>query len=81
MANLCITLNFSLSFPTAQKAECSAAIVMATSDFSRKIFEKLGFDEISSKEWKDIVYDGKQAFENVSAENATAHYLKLSNEA
>ena len=54
---------------------------MATSDFSRKIFEKLGFDEISSKEWKDIVYDGKQAFENVSAENATAHYLKLSNEA
>ena len=50
------------SLVIAKKAECSAAIVMATSDFSRKIFGKLGFDEISSKNWEEVVYDGNGAF-------------------
>ena len=62
----------------AQKAKCSAAIVLATSDFSRKIFAKLGFQLIASKNWDDCVYDGKPAFGDVPAKNATAHYLKLS---
>ena len=68
------------SLAIAKKAECSAAIVMATSDFSRKIFHNLGFEEISSKNWEEIIYDGKKAFGDVLSENATAHYLKLSNE-
>ena len=62
----------------AQKAKCSAAIVLATSDFSRKIFVKLEFELISSKEWEDCVFDGNPAFGDVPAQNATAHYLKLS---
>ena len=62
----------------AQKAKCSAAIVLATSDFSRKIFVKLDFELISSKEWEDCVFDGNPAFGDVPAQNATAHYLKLS---
>ena len=60
-----------------RKVDCSACIVLATNDFSRKIFQKFKFDLIASKEWKDCLYDGRPAFGDVQSENATAHYLKL----
>jgi len=66
------------SLKMAKKADCDAAIVLATSDFSRKIFDKLGFEVIASKNWEDCIYNGELAFgHNVPSANATAHYLKL----
>ncbi len=62
----------------AKKANCNAAIVLATSDFSRKIFAKLGFEIIASKSWNDCIYDVESSFgKNVTSANATAHYLNL----
>ena len=65
------------SLSLAKKVDCSACIVLATNDFSRKIFEKFEFDLIASKEWKDCIYGGKPAFGDVPSKNASAHYLKL----
>lgn len=69
------------SLKLAKKAGCSAAIVLATSDLTRKILVKTGFEMIAAKNWQDCIYNGKTpAFGTcapVPSENATAHYLKL----
>lgn len=69
------------SLKLAKKANCSAAIVLATSDLTRKILAKTGFEIIAAKNWQDCIYNGKtSAFGRVvpvPSENATAHYLKL----
>jgi hypothetical protein len=61
----------------AKKAHCNAATVLATNDYSRKIFVKLGFEILASKAWQDCIYNGKHAFGDVKSEMASAHYLKL----
>ena len=65
------------SLKVGRQAECTAAIVLATNDFSRKIFEKVGFELLKSKNWEDCIYNGTKAFGNVPSKNASAHYLKL----
>ena len=64
------------SLKVGQEAGCSAAIVLATNDFSRKIFEKVGFELIQIKKWEDCIYNEKPAFGNVPSKFASAHYLK-----
>lgn len=65
------------SLKVGKEANCSAAIVLATNDFSRKIFEKVGFEQVQSKNWEDCIYNGKPAFGKVPSKFASAHYLKL----
>ena len=65
------------SLKVGQEAGCSAAIVLATNDFSRKIFEKVGFELLKTKNWNDCLYNGTPAFGNVPSKFASAHYLKL----
>ena len=65
------------SLKVGQEARCSAAIVLATNDFSRRIFEKVGFELIQIKKWEDCIYNGEPAFGNVLSKFASAHYLKL----
>ena len=63
----------------AKKAKCSAAIVLATNDFSRRIFDKLGMDVIATRKWENCIYNAacKPAFGNVPSAGASAHYLKI----
>ena len=65
------------SLKLAKEAGCTAAIVLATNDFSRKIFDRIGMSMIATKEWKDCVHNGKQDFGNVPSAMASSHYLKL----
>ena len=65
------------SLKLAKEAGCTAAIVLATNDFSRKIFDRIGMSMIATKEWKDCIHNGKQDFGNVPSAMASSHYLKL----
>ena len=65
------------SLKLAKQAGCTAAIVLATNDFSRKIFDKVGMTMIATKDWKDCVHNGKPDFGNVQSKMASSHYLKL----
>ena len=65
------------SLKLAKQAGCTAAIVLATNDFSRKIFDKVGMTMIATKDWKDCVHNGKPDFGNVPSKMASSHYLKL----
>lgn len=65
------------SLKVARLAECSAAIVMATNDITRKIADKLGMEFIAAKGWNYCVYNGKPAFGDVKSAMASAHYLKI----
>ena len=66
------------SLVMAQKAQCSAAIVLATNDLSRRIFDKLGMQVIATKHWNECMYNkGQPAFGQVPSAMASAHYLKI----
>ena len=63
----------------AKKAQCNGVTVLASSDYTRRIFNKLGMEVIGSKDWTDLrnPADGKSIFTNVPSEKATAHFKKL----
>ena len=61
----------------AKKADCDAVAVIATSDFTSRIFRKLGMQVIGTKNWQDLHYNGVRPFNQVQSENATAFLLKL----
>ena len=63
----------------AQKAQCDGVTVLATSDYTRRIFNNLGMEVIGTKDWTDLKnpVDGKIIFNNVRSEKATAHFTKL----
>lgn len=65
------------SLKLAKQVNCSAAIVLATNDFSRMIFNKIGMKIIATKKWEDCIHNGKQDFGKVPSEMASSHYLKL----
>ena len=63
----------------AQKAKCNGVTVLASSDYSRRIFDKLGMEVIGTKDWTDLKNpaDGTNIFKNIQSEKATAHFKKL----
>jgi len=63
----------------AKKAQCNGVTVLASSDYTRRIFNKLGMEVIGSKDWTDLKNpaDGKSIFSDVPSEKATAHFKKL----
>ena len=61
----------------AKKANCNASIVMATSDYTWKIFTKAGMEVIGEKEWKDCVFNGIRPFVNVESKNVTGFFMKF----
>ena len=65
------------AFIVARKAGCHGASAVATSDYSRKIFNKIGMEEIGSRQWADISFDGKRIFAKTESEKLTSHYIKL----
>ena len=48
------------SLKLAKQVNCSAAIVLATNDFSRMIFNKIGMKIIATKNWEDCIHNGKR---------------------
>ena len=61
----------------AKKAQCDGATVLATNDYTRKIFDKVGMEVIGSKQWKDCIFGGKRLFEDVKSEKVTSHFIRL----
>jgi hypothetical protein len=64
----------------AIKAGCDCAAVIATNDFSRKIFENFGMENIKTKFWNEFkTADGKMMFQNVGSKFVSTHFIRLSN--
>ena len=62
----------------AKKADCNGVTVLASSDYTRRIFNKLEMEVIGEKLWTDLNYDqGKCIFGQVSSEKATAHFKRI----
>ena len=61
----------------ARKSKCDGASVLATNDYTRKIFNKIGMEVVASKQWKDCIFGGKRLFEDVKSEMVTSHFIKL----
>ena len=53
------------------------AMVLATSDYTRNILNKLEFELLASKEWKDCLFGGKPIFANVKSELVSAHIIHI----
>ena len=65
------------AFIVAKKSQCDGAIVLATNDYTRKIFNKIGMEVVATKQWKDCVFGGKKLFEEVKSEMVTSHFIRL----
>ena len=65
------------AFEVAKKAQCDGAAVVATSDYSRKIFNKSGMKVIASRNWDEFAFNGKKIFAGTQSEKATAHFIKF----
>ncbi len=62
-------------FKAAKAAGCDGALVVASHDHSRKIFDKFGMTQIASMDWKDFVIESY--FDNVEFERVTSHFIKF----
>ncbi len=49
----------------SEAAGCDLVVVQTTSDYSARIFDKLGFAKFDELAWKDFVTNGYRPFENV----------------
>ena len=65
------------AWKVAKKANCDIATVLASSNYSRKIFNNLGMDTFAKMDWNEMVYEGKVAFKNVDSDFITTHCIKL----
>ena len=65
------------AFTVAKKSKCDGATVLATNDYTRKIFNKIGMEVVASKQWKDCIFGGKRLFKDVKSEMVTSHFIKL----
>ena len=61
------------AFIVAKKAECNGIKVLATSDYTRKIFQKMGFETIGTKIWKDCEHLPNK----VDSFGATGHFIRI----
>jgi hypothetical protein len=52
-------------------------MVLATSDYTRNILNKLEFELFASRQWKDCLFGGEQIFGDVKSELASAHLKKI----
>jgi hypothetical protein len=65
----------------ALKAGCDCAAVIVTNDFSRKIFENFGMENIKTESWNEFkTADGKLMFQNVESNCVSTYFVKLSND-
>jgi hypothetical protein len=61
-----------------RKANCDGMFVYATSNISRHIFIKMGFELCKMVPMEEIEIDGKFPYTNVlESDFATSHYLKV----
>ena len=61
------------AFIVAKKAECNGIKVLATSDYTRKIFHKMGFETIGTKIWKEC----ENLPNEVDSFGATGHFIRI----
>ena len=61
------------AFIVAKKAKCNGIKVLATSDYTRKIFKKMGFETIGTKIWKDCEHLPNK----VDSFGATGHFIRI----
>ena len=62
----------------AKKADCNGVTVLASSDYTRRIFNKLEMEVIGERQWSDLNYDdGKCIFGDVPSQKATAHFKRI----
>ena len=52
-------------------------MVIATNDFSRRIFSKLGWEMTKQIEWDEFQVDGEKMFGKVDSQFASTHFVKL----
>ena len=50
---------------------------LATSDYVRKIVNKMGMEMLASKKWTDCYFGGKQLYKDVKSEMVTTHFIKI----
>ena len=69
----------SKSLEISKEAECGGAFVSATSIFTRKIFNKRGFDEFKSVKWDEIEFKGELmcAGKDFGSDKISSHFIKL----
>jgi len=69
----------SKSLEIAKVAGCGGAYVTATSVFTRKIFNKRGFDEFRSVEWDKIEFNGELLCvgKDFGSDKLSSHFIKL----
>ena len=61
----------------AQKAGYQGAIALSTSDYSRRIFEKIGMTTVKKMDWDEFEIEGKKVLKDVKSACAASHFIKL----
>ena len=61
----------------AQKADCNAAIALAVSDYSSKIFINLCMEVFAEKERKDCIFGRIRPYGNFRSKNATRYFMEI----
>jgi len=56
---------------------CDCAVVVASHNHSKAIFDKLGMEQIASYPWKDKMYNGKPYFDSVVETEAMTAHIKM----
>ena len=65
------------AFKVAKKAGCDCAVVLATNDFTRKIFGKLGMKVLATRPWDQCNYDNVIIYGQVESQCLSCHYIDL----
>lgn len=61
----------------ARKAECDLVMVFATSEYSAKIFRKLGMTKLREFKWTEEKIGDEARFSNVEFDMAEGYVMKL----
>jgi ribosomal protein S18 acetylase RimI-like enzyme len=65
------------SFKVAKKSDCDCVTVLATNDFSRKIFNNVGMSILKTKPWNECYYDDTKVFGDVKSKHLSSHFMIL----
>jgi len=64
-------------FKVARKANCDSVVVVASSNATRHVFDKMGMERFNSLDLNTVEVNGVKLFGGTGMEGLTAHYIKL----